>query len=92
MPYLISIEPLVAWVREQAQLVADTPMPDDLADVCRAAPLGPHDLSGDELRAVWLAAGIATQIGLRVVEHPEQWIDLAEHDAAATPRPVGAPA
>lgn len=83
MPYLIDTPRLVAFVEEQSRLIAGIPMPDDLADVCRG-PAMEHDLTADELVAVWLAAGLATQVGLALVERPERFIlHTAAHAEAA---------
>lgn len=82
MPYQIDTPRLVAFVEEQAGLIAGIPLPPDLADVCRG-PATEHELTGDELVAVWLAAGIATQVGLALVESPERFILHAAHAEAS---------
>ena len=76
MPYAIDTPRLVAFVEEQARLIDVVQMPGDLADLCRPAA-GEHELTADELHAVWLAAGLASQVGLALVEQPERFIHLA---------------
>ena len=71
MTYRIDRSALTEFVRRQASLVETTPLPADLAGVLApdADELGP-----DELHAVWLGAGLATQIGLALLEAPERFI------------------
>ena len=71
MTYRIDRPALTDFVRRQASLVETTPLPADLSGVLArdADELGP-----DELHAVWLGAGLATQIGLALLEAPERFI------------------
>jgi hypothetical protein len=69
MPYRIARRTLLDFVDRQLVLIDSTPLPDDL----RRALAG-EDLGDDELAAIWLAAGVATQIGLAIVEEPERFV------------------
>jgi hypothetical protein len=69
MPYRIARRTLHDFVDRQLLLIASTPLPDDL----RRSLVG-DDLGDDELAAVWLAAGVATQIGLAILEEPERFV------------------
>jgi len=77
MPYRIARRALHDFVDRQLLLIAATPLPDDL----RAALAG-ADLGDDELAAVWLAAGVATQIGVAIVEEPERFVVSSRTGAA----------
>jgi hypothetical protein len=78
MTYRIDRTALAAFVDAQADRVEATPLPDDLVV---AFPQTDEDLAGEDLRAVWLGAGLATQIGLALLEAPERFV---------TRRPVAA--
>ncbi len=71
MTYRIDRPALDEFVRRQADLVESTPLPADLADLLA---LDAEDLTPDDLRAVWLGAGLATQIGLALMEAPERFV------------------
>jgi hypothetical protein len=78
MTYRIDRTALAEFVDAQSDRVEATPLP---ADLVAAFPQGDQDLGGDDLRAVWLGAGLATQIGLALLEAPERFV---------TRRPVAA--
>ncbi len=78
MPYTINHPALDRFISDQVTLVESTPMPGDLHDVL---PEQADDLTADELGAVWLGAGLATQIGLALLEPPERFI---EHTTRST--------
>lgn len=59
---------LTGFVAEQVRLIAETPLPGGLADELRRAG------AELDLAAVWLGAGLATQIGLPLLEHPEAFV------------------
>jgi hypothetical protein len=59
---------LTGFVAEQLRLIASTPLPVGLGDELRRSG------AGLELEAVWLGAGLATQIGLPLLEHPEAFV------------------
>ena len=71
MPYTINRPKLDDFIARQVALVESTPLPDDLRQVL---PADGDDLGPEELHAVWLGAGIATQIGLALMESPERFI------------------
>lgn len=80
MTYRIATDRLVAFVEEQARLVEATPMPPDLVEVV------PDDMPDDELPGVWLAAGLASQIGIALVDDPGRFV---ERVPIAAPAAVG---
>lgn len=71
MTYRIATDRLVAFVAEQARLVEGTPMPADLDAIV------PDDVPRDTLPAVWLAAGVASQIGIALVDDPGRFVEAA---------------
>ena len=80
MHYRIDRPALVEFVEQQTDLVETASMSADLAEVA-ASDYG--EMTADGLRAVWLAAGIATFIGQAIAEEPERFI-------VQTPALVGA--
>jgi hypothetical protein len=69
MPYRIERVALHAFVDRQLLLIESTPVPVDLAAV-----VGDEELGDDEMVAVWLGAGVATQIGLALLNEPERFV------------------
>jgi len=78
MPYRIERDALLAFVERQVVLIESTPMPADVS-----ALLGDQDGLADEGHAVWLGAGLATQVGLALMNEPERFV---------VPVPSGVPA
>jgi hypothetical protein len=71
MPYQINRAALDDFLARQVDIVERTPIPDEVAQLVAAED---ETLSADELRAVWLGAGLATHVGLALVEQPERFI------------------
>lgn len=71
MPYQINRAALDDFLARQVDLVERTPIPDDVAQLVTGED---ETLSADELRAVWLGAGLATHVGLALLEQPERFI------------------
>jgi hypothetical protein len=84
--YRIDREALAAFVAEQVDLVEAGSTPKLLAD---AVALQEAGLSWDELRALWLGAGLATHVGLAIFEEPERFITGGE-PSPATPAALAA--
>ena len=80
MPYTIDRPALDRFIAEQVDLIEQTPMPDDLRDVL---PTDADDLTAAELAAIWLGAGLASQVGLAILEAPERFIQHAPRTATA---------
>ena len=79
MEYRIDREALDDFVRRQVELVEAISIPELLAQVVE---VGRHEsASQDEVRALWLSAGLATHVGLAIYEEPERFI-------TATPSPA----
>ena len=70
MPYRIERASLRSFVERQIVLIESTPMPPDLVGLLRDE----DDLDTDAVRAVWLGAGLATQIGLALLNEPERFV------------------
>jgi hypothetical protein len=70
MPYRIERASLRSFVERQIVLIESTPMPPDLVRLLRDE----DDLDTDAARAVWLGAGLATQIGLVLLNEPERFV------------------
>jgi hypothetical protein len=71
MPYQINRAALDDFLARQVDIVERTPVPDEVARLVAAED---ETLSADELRAVWLGAGLATHVGLALMEQPERFI------------------
>jgi hypothetical protein len=72
MTYRIARDALVDFVDHQIRLIEATPLPPDLRAIVPDAEMGEDDLSG-----VWLGAGLATQLGLAIVDRPEVFVERA---------------
>ena len=75
MNYRVDRRALAEFVEQQTEIVETAPIAADLAEVA-ASDYG-EMMTADGLRAVWLAAGIATFIGQAIVEEPERFITAA---------------
>jgi hypothetical protein len=73
MAYRIARDSLVDFVDRQIRLIESTPLPPDLRAIIPAGNLGDEDLTG-----VWLGAGLATQLGLAIVDRPEVFVVRAQ--------------
>jgi hypothetical protein len=71
MPYQINRAALDDFLACQVDIVEQTPVPDEGAQIIAGED---ETLSADELRAVWLGAGLATHVGLALLEQPERFI------------------
>jgi len=80
MEYRIDREALDEFIARQVELIESMSIPKLLADVVELR-LRHESLSRDETRALWLAAGLATHVGLAIYEEPEGFI-------TATPSPA----
>jgi hypothetical protein len=79
MEYRIDREALDDFIRRQVELVEAISIPELLAHVVE---VGRHESANqDEVRALWLSAGLATHVGLAIYEEPERFI-------TATPSPA----
>ena len=83
MEYRIDREALAAFVARQVDLVEAGSIPKLLADVVELR-LRHESVSRDEVRALWLGAGLATHVGLAIFEEPERFITAGE-PSPATP-------
>jgi len=86
--YRIDREALAAFVAEQVDRVEAGPTPTLLAQVVELR-LRHESVARDEVRALWLGAGLATHVGLAIFEQPERFITAGE-PSPATPAAVAA--
>jgi hypothetical protein len=70
MAYRIARDSLVDFVDRQIRLIESTPLPPDLRAIIPSDNVGEEDLSG-----VWLGAGLATQLGLAIVDRTEVFVE-----------------
>jgi hypothetical protein len=70
--YRIDIEALVEFVTDQVELIESAAIPEPRTDVATA--LFHEASSSDELRALWLSAGLATHVGLAIFRDPGRFI------------------
>jgi hypothetical protein len=80
MEYRIDREALDEFIGRQVELVESASIPKLLADVVELR-LRHESVSRDEVRALWLGAGLAIHVGLAIFEEPERFV-------IATPSPV----
>ena len=80
MEHRIDRDALDEFIGRQVALVEAVAIPKLLADVVELR-LRHESVSRDEVRALWLGAGIATHVGLAIFEEPERFI-------TAAPRPT----
>jgi hypothetical protein len=88
MQYRIDRQALAAFVARQVDLVEAGAIPELLAQVVELR-LRHESVSRDEVRALWLGAGLATHVGLAIFEEPERFITAGE-PSPATPAAVAA--
>jgi len=86
--YRIDREALAAFVARQVDLVEAGAIPELLAEVVELR-LRHASISRDEVRALWLGAGLATHVGLAIFEEPERFITEGE-PSPATPAALAA--
>jgi len=70
MTHRIARHALHAFVEATVDRIEGTPMPGDIH-----ALAGAEDVPVEEWHAVWLAAGLATQIGDVLLEEPELFVE-----------------
>ena len=88
MEFWIDREALAAFVARQVDLVEGGAIPPLLAQVVELRLI--HErVSRDEVRALWLGAGLATHVGLAIFEEPERFITSGD-PSPATPAAVAA--
>jgi hypothetical protein len=75
--YRIDREALAEFVARQVEVVEAGSIPRLLADVVELR-LRHESVSRDEVRALWLGAGLATHVGLAIFEEPERFITVGE--------------
>lgn len=83
MEYRVDRIALDEFIARQVELVESIEIPKLLADVVELR-LGHESVGRDEVRALWLGAGLATHVGLAIFEEPERFI------AAVEPAPLAA--
>ena len=83
MDYRIDREGLATFVARQVDLVEAGSIPKLLADVVELR-LRHESVSRDEVRALWLGAGLATHVGLAIFEKPERFITAGDPSPATT--------
>ena len=88
MEYRIDREALAEFIVGQVALIEAAAVPKLLADVVELR-LRHESVSRDEVRALWLGAGLATHVGLAIFEEPERFITAGE-PSPATPAALAA--
>ena len=83
MEYRVDRIALDEFIARQVELVESIEIPKLLADVVELR-LRHESVGRDEVRALWLGAGLATHVGLAIFEEPERFI------AAVEPAPLAA--
>jgi len=66
----IKRDELHAFIDRQLFLVESTPVPDDMRPDVEDGPI-----SEDELHALWIGAGIASQVGMALALDPSRFVD-----------------
>lgn len=83
MEYRVDRIALDEFIARQVELVESIEIPKLLGDVVELR-LRHENVSREEVRALWLGAGLATHVGLAIFEEPERFI------AAVEPAPLAA--
>ena len=81
MEYRIDRKALAAFIARQVDLVEAGSIPKLLAEVVELR-LRHESVSRDEVRALWLGAGLATHVGLAIFEEPERFITTGDTSPA----------
>ncbi len=71
--YRVDREALDEFICRQVELVESLSIPRLLADVVELR-LRHESVSREEVRALWLGAGLATHVGLAIFEEPERFV------------------
>jgi len=79
--YRIDREALAAFIARQVDLVEAGAIPELLAQVVELR-LRHESVTRDEVRALWLGAGLATHVGLAIFEEPERFITAGDPSPA----------
>ena len=87
MEYRIDREALDEFISRQVELVESASIPKLLADVVELR-LRHESVSREEVRALWLGAGLATHVGLAIFEEPERFVTAVP--SAVTPAALAA--
>ena len=82
MEYRIDREALDEFIGRQVEVVESVAVPKLLADVVELR-LRHESVSRDEVRALWLGAGLATHVGLAIFEEPERFITVSDPEPVA---------
>ncbi len=88
MEYRIDREALAEFVGRQVELVESASIPKLLGDVVELR-LRHESVSRDEVQALWLGAGLATHVGLAILEEPDRFVTAAD-PAPAPPAAIAA--
>jgi hypothetical protein len=88
MEYRIDRQALAEFIARQVELVEAASIPKLLADVVELR-LGHESVIRDDVRALWLGAGLATHVGLAIFEEPERFVTAAD-PSPASPAAVAA--
>ena len=82
MEYRIDRGALAEFLAEQVALVEAVPLPHAVGELLGARVA--YDRSHpQEVRGLWLAAGLATHVGLAIFEQPERFVVAAASEALA---------
>ena len=76
MGHRINRPALDRFIAEQVDVLEAMPVPADVAALTQAGNAA-EGLTADELRAVWLGAGLASRVGLSLLEEPERFVTAA---------------
>jgi len=69
----INREALHAWIEGRCNLIESTPVPHDMMEEV----LGDDDsagMSANDILALWVGAGLASQVGMSLALDPSQWL------------------
>jgi hypothetical protein len=81
LEYRIDRKALAAFVTRQVDLVEAGAMPSPMSQVAELR-MRHESVNADEVRALWLGAGLATHVGLAIFEEPERFITAGEPSPA----------
>ena len=82
MEYRIDRGALAEFLAEQVALVEAVPLPRAVGELLAARAVYERS-HAQEVRGLWLAAGLATHVGLAICEQPERFVVAAASEALA---------
>lgn len=69
----INREALHAWIESRCDLIESTPVPREMMEEALGDP-DSDGMSGNDILALWVGAGLASQVGMSLALDPSAWL------------------